>query len=258
MDTNEFWPALRPTELADVEYLVSKNHENESMDFSHQRDIGFGVFCKNNRWGFRDDNLRLHRHKEFDKCYKVAIYGCSFAFGANIPDTETLAGHLEKQIDDCVVYNFAEPGASNDEIVNRLYCYNEIVKPDLTVILWTQPSRILQSVVLGNDSGFVTRETTALTTMEALEICDDEELHKYNYQKNILMAKLLTNNRTVVCSSWTQHIEDLKSQNLYHFEYPTQLLDKRKENGTIKSSDKRHPDGVVNAEVVRRIIKCIK
>ena len=254
-DTSDFWIAPRPTCLNDIEHLLP----NQKLPMDHVDLFPVGDFhYKYNRWYFRDENNRLHRHDDFSDCYKIALYGCSFTVGDQIPYNQTLDYHLESNINNCVCYNFADAGSSNDEIVRKLYMFNEIVKPDLTLILWSQPRRGIHSVSNKDNVGIVTRDPGKLTTLEALEMYDDELLHKYNYQKNITLAKLLVGNRKTISSTWTDHVHELKSRDFYHFEYPTPLLHQRRKDKTMTSVDKRHPDGTVNAEVVQRILKCIK
>lgn len=248
---NDYWPSPRPTSLSDVEHLV----RDQSLPQDHVTLFPISDFqYKYNRWHLRDEKNRMYRHSVFNDCYKIALYGCSFIVGDNIPHNQTIDYHLESTIDNCVCYNFGDAGSTNDEITRRLYLFNEIIKPDLTVVLWSQPSRSIAS----DGNQIKTRNPDKLKTLEALEMYDDEVVHKYNYQKNVTLAKFLSRHRHTISSTWTDHVNELQSHNFYHFEYPTELLHQRRADGSMTSVDKRHPDGTINAEVARRIAQWIK
>jgi hypothetical protein len=87
-----------------------------------------------NELGFRGDSIKKEG-------FKVMSIGCSNTEGVGVNDNETWPHGFAKYIPNGVDLNFGTGGKSNDFISRCLLTYYDLVKPDLVLIMYTNPQR---------------------------------------------------------------------------------------------------------------------
>ncbi len=87
-----------------------------------------------NELGFRGDSVKK-------KGFKIMSIGCSFTEGVGVNDTETWPANFTSLIPNGVNMNFGTGGRSNDFISRCLLTYYDLIKPDLVLIMYTNPQR---------------------------------------------------------------------------------------------------------------------
>ena len=88
-----------------------------------------------NELGFRADSI-------FKNGFKVMSIGCSMTEGVGVNNDETWPSLLTSMIPSGVNMNFGCGGRSNDYISRCLLTYYDLIKPDLVLIMYTEPHRI--------------------------------------------------------------------------------------------------------------------
>ena len=87
-----------------------------------------------NELGFRGDSITKDG-------FKIMSIGCSFTEGVGVNDTETWPYQFTNLIPNGVNMNFGTGGRSNDFLVRCLLTYYDLIKPDLVLIMYTNPQR---------------------------------------------------------------------------------------------------------------------
>ena len=87
-----------------------------------------------NELGFRGDSITKDG-------FKIMSIGCSFTEGIGVNDTETWPYNFTSLIPNGVNMNFGTSGRSNDFISRCLLTYYNLIKPDLVLIMYTNPQR---------------------------------------------------------------------------------------------------------------------
>ena len=87
-----------------------------------------------NELGFRGDSIKKEG-------FKVMSLGCSNTEGVGVNDNETWPGNFTENIPNGVNLNFGMGGRSNDFIARCLLIYYDLIKPDLVLIMYTNPQR---------------------------------------------------------------------------------------------------------------------
>ena len=87
-----------------------------------------------NELGFRGDSVKK-------KGFKIMSIGCSFTEGVGVNDNETWPHQFTNLIPNAVDMNFGTGGRSNDFLVRCLLTYYDLIKPDLVLIMYTNPQR---------------------------------------------------------------------------------------------------------------------
>ena len=75
------------------------------------------------------------------KGFKIMSIGCSFTEGIGVNDTETWPHQFTNLIPNAVDMNFGTGGRSNDFVARCLLTYYDLIKPDLVLIMYTNPQR---------------------------------------------------------------------------------------------------------------------
>jgi len=87
-----------------------------------------------NELGFRGDSI----HKNG---FKIMSIGCSNTEGIGVNDNETWPAQFTSHVETGVNMNFGHGGRSNDYISRCLLTYYDLIKPDLVLIMYTEPHR---------------------------------------------------------------------------------------------------------------------
>ena len=87
-----------------------------------------------NELGFRADSI-------YKDGFKVMSIGCSLTEGVGINDNETWPHNFIQHVPNGVDLNFGFGGRSNDYICRCLMTYYDLIKPNLVLIMYTQPHR---------------------------------------------------------------------------------------------------------------------
>lgn len=87
-----------------------------------------------NEFGFRADSIEKEG-------FKVMSIGCSVTEGVGVNDDETWPSIFSSLVLNGVNLNFAYGGRSNDYIARCLLTFYDFIKPDLVLILYTEPHR---------------------------------------------------------------------------------------------------------------------
>jgi hypothetical protein len=87
-----------------------------------------------NELGFRADSINKSG-------FKVLSIGCSITEGVGVDDNQTWPNRFSQLIPSAVDFNFAMGGRSNDYISRCLLTYYDLIRPDLVLIMYTNPQR---------------------------------------------------------------------------------------------------------------------
>jgi hypothetical protein len=87
-----------------------------------------------NELGFRGDSPNKDG-------IKIMSIGCSHTEGIGVNDTETWSHILSKKINNGVDLNFGISGRSNDYISRVILTWENYIKPDIVLIMYTYPHR---------------------------------------------------------------------------------------------------------------------
>ena len=119
-------------EISSYKYSL-KERINKTYKTSGGDDTGKCRYTYN-ELGFLGDSI----HK---KGFKVMSIGCSYTEGVGVNDTETWPYQFTNLIPNGVNMNFGTGGRSNDFLVRCLLTYYDLIKPDLVLIMYTNPQR---------------------------------------------------------------------------------------------------------------------
>jgi hypothetical protein len=84
--------------------------------------------------GFRGDSIKKEG-------FKIMSIGCSNTEGVGVNDNQTWPHNFTSLISNGVNMNFGTGGRSNDYIARCLLTYYDLIKPDLVLIMYTNPQR---------------------------------------------------------------------------------------------------------------------
>ena len=119
-------------EISSYKYSL-KERINKTYKTSGGDDTGKCRY-RYNELGFRGDSITKEG-------FKVMSIGCSFTEGVGVDDTETWPYQFTNLIPNAVDMNFGTGGRSNDFLVRCLLTYYDLIKPDLVLIMYTNPQR---------------------------------------------------------------------------------------------------------------------
>ena len=142
-----------------------------------------------NELGFRGDSI-------YKNGYKVMSVGCSFTEGVGVNNDETWSSKLCKQISNSVDLNFGHNGRSNDYISRCLLTYYDLIKPDLVLIMYTEPHRREFYTANGgiepfhvNKWGYFLEDENSIDEYNSLITLSNDEENFQNWFKNHLLIK---------------------------------------------------------------------
>ena len=119
-------------EIASFKYNLSERI-NKTYNGSGSDNTGLCTYSYN-ELGFRGDSI-------YKNGFKIMSIGCSLTEGVAVNNDETWSHQLCKLIPNTVDLNFGCGGRSNDYVVRCLLSYYDLVKPDLVLLMYTQPHR---------------------------------------------------------------------------------------------------------------------
>jgi hypothetical protein len=110
-----------------------KHRMNKQLTKSGGDESGECVYTYNSL-GFRGDIPNK-------KGFKIMSIGDSCTEGIGVNDNETWPHFFSKLIENSIDLNFGTAGASNDCISRTLITYYDLIKPDLVLIMYSEPIR---------------------------------------------------------------------------------------------------------------------
>lgn len=228
------WHYPRPQTLDSIPYL--NNDDNWIV-------VNDNIKNYKSKWQIFDTNHNLERWNQGDDV--ILLYGCSFTTSLDVNYSEGLAAKIEQQFNMPVI-TVGYPGAGNNEIARQIWNYQEVFKPKITVVLWSQ---ILRSVdVKYHQSGGI--EWSDIRT----SVFDDPFIANYHTEQSIITAKLLLDKYYVASSSWTYDTQDiLQAHEFLSYTWPIPEFQNRRDSNQLLSADKMHPDGLINSLAAQRI-----
>jgi hypothetical protein len=131
MEVLKYWNS-ESFEISSFKHSLSERI-NKTYNGSGSDNSGLCTYTYN-ELGFRGDSI-------YKKGFKVMSIGCSLTEGVAVNNDETWSHQLSKLIPNAVDLNFGFGGRSNDYIVRCLLSYYDLVKPDLVLLMYTQPHR---------------------------------------------------------------------------------------------------------------------
>lgn len=87
-----------------------------------------------NELGFRGDSIKKEG-------FKIMSIGCSNTEGVGVSGHETWPNQFSSLIPNSVDMNFGNGGRSNEFMSRALITYFDIIKPDLVLVMYTEPHR---------------------------------------------------------------------------------------------------------------------
>lgn len=114
-------------------YNEIKSRKNKITNVSGLDNTGLCIYTFN-EFGFRSDTITKPG-------FKIMSIGCSVTEGVGVNDNETWPSIFSSLIKDGVNLNFAYGGRSNDYISRCLLTFYDFIKPDLVLIMYTEPHR---------------------------------------------------------------------------------------------------------------------
>jgi len=143
-----------------------------------------------NELGFRGDSVEK-------KGFKILSLGCSNTEGVAINDYDTWPAQFTQHIPNGVNLNFGTGGRSNDFILRCLLTYYDIIKPDLVLIMYTEPSRReiytkdggIEPFMPANSWGYLEETDDGIVIQESLTQIQNDNEDIINWYKNHLLIK---------------------------------------------------------------------
>jgi hypothetical protein len=162
MKTPKFWNP-ETFEISSYRFRINERINN-SYTTSGSDNTGICTYTYN-EFGFRADSINKQG-------FKIMAIGDSFTEGVGVNDWETWPHYFTQHIPNGVNLNFGMGGRSNDYIVRCLMTYYDLIKPDLVLIMYTQPHRKEIYTKDGNIEPFVPTVSWGwlLDTKEGCEI----------------------------------------------------------------------------------------
>jgi hypothetical protein len=127
----KFW-TVDDFEISTFKWGISER-KNATYRYSGSDNTGKCQYTYN-ELGFRGDSI----HKEG---FKIMSIGCSNTEGVGVNYDETWPAEFSRYIPESVNLNFGTGGRSNDYISRCLITFYDLIKPDLVLIMYTQPAR---------------------------------------------------------------------------------------------------------------------
>ena len=131
MNPLEYWKP-KTFEISSYKYSL-KERINKTYKTCGSDNTGLCTYSYN-ELGFRGDSIKKEG-------FKVMSIGCSNTEGVGVNDTDTWPHQFTNLILNGVNMNFGTGGRSNDFIVRCLLTYYDLIKPDLVLIMYTNPQR---------------------------------------------------------------------------------------------------------------------
>jgi hypothetical protein len=131
MKTLKFWTP-EGFEISTYRYGIDSRKE-QTYQTSGSDNTGLCSYTYN-ELGFRGDSIKKEG-------FKVMSLGCSNTEGVGVDNHNTWPAQFINHIPNGVDMNFGTGGRSNDFIVRCLLTYYDLIKPDLVLIMYTNPSR---------------------------------------------------------------------------------------------------------------------
>ena len=131
MNILKYWTS-EEFEISSYKWHLS-DRKNKTYTTSGSDNTGLCKYTYN-ELGFRGDSVNK-------KGFKVMSLGCSLTEGVGVNDNETWPHYFSQLIPNSVDLNFGISGASNDLIIRILITYFDLIKPDLVLIMYTEPIR---------------------------------------------------------------------------------------------------------------------
>lgn len=131
MKTLEYWNP-EGFEISSYKWNLS-DKINKVYNTSGSDNTGKCIYTYN-ELGFRGDSINKSG-------FKVLSIGCSITEGVGVNDNETWSNKFCQLIPSSVDLNFGMGGRSNDYISRCLLTYYDLIRPDLVLIMYTNPQR---------------------------------------------------------------------------------------------------------------------
>ena len=123
--------------------------------------------------------------------------GCSNTEGVGVNHNNTWPAQFTQHIPNGVNMNFGTGGRSNDFILRCLLTYYDIIKPDLILIMYTEPSRReiytkdagIEPFMAANSWGYLEETADGVEIQDSLIRIQNDNEDFVNWYKNHLLIK---------------------------------------------------------------------
>jgi len=187
MNPLEYWTP-EGFEISSYKYSL-KERVNKRYTSSGGDNNGKCVYSYN-ELGFRGDSIKKEG-------FKVMSLGCSNTEGVGVNDFETWPYNFTSLIPNGVNMNFGTGGRSNDFISRCLLTYYDLIKPDLVLIMYTNPQRReiyikdggIEPFMPTASWGYLKETDDGVKTQEYLTYLQNNNEDTINWYKNHLLIK---------------------------------------------------------------------
>lgn len=187
MKVLQYWDSNK-FEISSYKYSLNERI-NKSYTSSGSDNTSQCIYTYNSL-GFRGDEPNKDG-------FKIMSIGCSITEGVGVNDDETWPAQFTNNIIGGVNLNFGTGGRSNDFISRCLLSYYDLIKPDLVLIMYTQPHRReyytidggIEPYIPTNQWGFFSETDTGITTQKILNELQNDNEDFINWYKNHLLIK---------------------------------------------------------------------
>ena len=194
-------------EISSFKYPL-RERMNKTYNTSGGDDTGKCIYTYN-ELGFRGDSVKK-------KGFKIMSIGCSFTEGVGVDDTETWPYQFTNLIPNGVNMNFGTGGRSNDFITRCLLTYYDVIKPDLVLIMYTNPFRRefytkdgdIEPFMPTASWGYLKETDDGIKTQEYLTHLQNNNEDIINWYKNHLLIKYFLESKKC---NWIWNGGELKS-----------------------------------------------
>lgn len=149
-----------------------------------------------NELGFRGDSIKKEG-------FKVMSLGCSNTEGVGVSYVDTWPAQFTSHTPNGVNMNFGTGGRSNDFIVRCLLSYYDLIKPDMVLIMYTEPSRReiytkdsgVEPFMVTNSWSYLKDTNDGVKIQEHLVNLQNDNEDFVNWYKNHLLIKNFLENK---------------------------------------------------------------
>jgi len=249
MDALKYWTP-EEFEISSYAWKLTER-KNQTYKTSGSDKSGLSVYTYN-EMGFRADS--------FDKPgFKIMAIGCSITEGVGVNNNETWSYNFTKYIPNGVNLNFGMGGRSNDYITRCLLTYYDLVKPDLVLIMYTNPQR--REIYTENNGvepfmptaswGWLENTEEGREVQNHLISLQNDSANFINWYKNHLLIKYFL--ETKKCNwLWNGHFGISKDYNEFN------RFDGEYKNYLDRGTDGLHPGPRHNYEYAIKLFEYIK
>ena len=225
MNSLEYWTP-EGFEISSFQFKL-ENRKNQTYKTSGNDNTGLCAYTYN-ELGFRGDSI----HK---KGFKIMSIGCSNTEGVGVNNNQTWTHQFTNLIPNGVNMNFGTGGRSNDFITRCLLTYYDLIKPDLVLIMYTNPQRReiytkdnrIEPFMPSTSWGYLKDTDDGIKTQEYLTYLQNNNEDTINWYKNHLLIKYFLESKKCnwIWNGWCRIPEEYEEFNRFDGAYYHPFLD---------------------------------